>query len=68
MKKSKMNNNLHVKRAKMRITQEDLANKIHVSRQTIHKIEAKETVPNVVIALKIAKFFDTTVEHIFKLK
>lgn len=60
-----MKNNLRVERAIKNITQEDLANKIGVSRQTINSIEAGRYVPSTILALKIAKVFGKPVETIF---
>ncbi len=63
-----MKNLLKVERAKKDITQADLADKIGVSRQTINAIEKGKFVPSTVLALKLAKFFGTSVEEIFRLE
>lgn len=63
-----MKNLLKVERAKKDITQADLADKIGVSRQTINAIEKGKFVPSTVLALKLAKFFGTSVEEIFTLE
>ena len=63
-----MKNSIKVERAKMNITQSDLAEAIGVSKQTIHSIETGRFVPSSVIALKMARFFKTTVEAIFELE
>lgn len=63
-----MKNNLKVQRAIKNYTQEDLAKIIGVSRQTINAIESNKYVPSTVLALKIAKTFDTKVEDIFLLE
>jgi putative transcriptional regulator len=62
-----MKNNIRVERAILDITQEELAGKIKVSRQTIHAIETGKYVPSTVLALKIAHFFKKTVDDIFTL-
>ena len=62
-----MKNSLKVERAKKDMTQQDLADKIQVSRQTVNSIEAGKYVPSTVLALKIAKVFDVGVEDIFQL-
>lgn len=49
------------------MTQQDLANEIGVSRLTIHSIEKGKFVPSTLIALKLAAFFDTSVEELFYL-
>jgi len=50
------------------ITQEDLANALGVSRQTILAIEHGKFNPSVVLALRLARFFGARVEDIFMLK
>ena len=60
-----MKNNIKVERAILNLTQEELANKISVSRQTINAMEANKYVPSTVLALKIAKVFNKPVELIF---
>lgn len=60
-----MKNKIKVERAIMSLTQEDLAKKISVSRQTINAIEANKYVPSTVLALKIAQLFGKKVEEIF---
>jgi putative transcriptional regulator len=52
-------------RTSVEITQEVLAQKIGVSRQTIVAIEKGNYVPSVLLALKIAKLFKKPVEEIF---
>ena len=63
-----MKNNIKVERAIKNLTQEDLANKVSVSRQTINAMEANKYVPSTVLALKIAKVFAKPVEEIFILE
>jgi putative transcriptional regulator len=62
-----MKNNLKVERAILGLTQEDLARKIGVSRQTINAMEANKYVPSTVLALRLAKVFGKRVEDIFQL-
>jgi putative transcriptional regulator len=63
-----MKNLIKVERAKKNWTQEFLANKIGISRQAINAIEAGKFVPSTLLALKMAKVFETTVEAIFQLE
>ena len=63
-----MKNNIRVERAIKNITQEELANKVSVSRQTINAMEANKYVPSTVLALKIARVFEKPVEAIFLLE
>ena len=54
-------------RTKVGITQEELAEKIGVSRQTIIAIEKGNYTPSVLLALRIAKYFKMPVEDIFSI-
>lgn len=63
-----MNNSIRVERAKVRETQQDLADAIKVSRQSIFAIENNKYVPSTVLALKIARHFGVKVEDIFTLE
>lgn len=60
-----MNNKIKIERAIANITQEELANRISVSRQTINAMESNKYVPSTVLALKIAKVFGKAVEEVF---
>jgi putative transcriptional regulator len=63
-----MKNTIKIERAINNLTQEQLANLVNVSRQTINAIELKKFVPSTVLALKIAKVFNKPVEEIFQLE
>ena len=63
-----MKNTIKVERARHAMTQADLAEKISVSRQTIHAIEKGKFVPSTVLALKMARFFEVQVEELFILE
>jgi putative transcriptional regulator len=63
-----MKNSIKVERAIHDFTQEQLAQKLGVSRQTVHAIEANKYVPSTVLALKLAQLFDKQVCEIFKLE
>ncbi len=54
-------------RSKRKLSQQDLADAIGVSRKTISTVETGRFTPSVVIALKLALFFETPVEKIFEL-
>jgi putative transcriptional regulator len=62
-----MENSIRVERAILNLTQEDLAKKIGVSRQTINSIEANRYVPSTVLALKLSEVFNKPVNSFFKL-
>lgn len=52
-------------RNKNKVTQEELGRAVDVTRQTIIAIEKGNYTPSVLLALKIAKYFNTTVEKLF---
>lgn len=60
-----MKNRLEEIRKERGIKQEDLATALEVSRQTIGSLENDRYNPSIVLAFKIAKFFDMTIEDIF---
>lgn len=62
-----MKNRIRVARAEVRMTQQQLADAIGVSRQTINAIESGKFVPSTVLALKMAHVFEKPVEDIFML-
>jgi putative transcriptional regulator len=62
-----MENTIKVERAILSLTQDDLAKKIGVSRQTINSIEANRYVPSTVLALKLSELFNKPVNEFFKL-
>ncbi len=53
-------------RKKQKVTQEELAEAVGVTRQTVIAIEKGNYTPSVLLALKIAKFFKISVEEIFQ--
>lgn len=55
-------------RAEVRMTQQQLADGVGVSRQTIHAIENGRFVPSTLLALKIARLFSKSVEELFTLE
>ncbi|MBX2887231.1 MAG: helix-turn-helix transcriptional regulator [Ferruginibacter sp.] len=63
-----MKNTIKVQRAIHNFTQEELAKKIGVSRQTINTMEANKYVPSTLLALKLARLFGRSVEDIFILE
>jgi putative transcriptional regulator len=54
-------------RSEIGATQEDLAIKVNVSRQTIIAMEKGNYTPSILLALKISNFFKVPVEKIFKI-
>jgi putative transcriptional regulator len=61
-----MRNKIKVYRAMHDLTQEDLAQAIGVTRQTILAIEKGKYVPSLDLAFRIARRFDVSVEDVFQ--
>ena len=62
-----MKNTVRIERAVRDITQQQLADAIGVSRNTINSIESGKYVPSTVLALKIARYFGKPTDSIFAL-
>ncbi|RCX23448.1 putative transcriptional regulator [Fontibacillus phaseoli] len=60
-----MKNRLEQLRKQRGIKQEELAAILEVSRQTIGSLENGRYNPSIVLAFKLARFFETTIEDIF---
>lgn len=60
-----MKNRLEELRKQRGINQEELAAILEVSRQTIGSLENGRYNPSIILAFKIARFFNTTIEDIF---
>ena len=63
-----MKNRIRVERAERRMTQQQLAEAVGVSRQTVNAIEAGKFIPTTLLALKIARVFEKSVEAVFQLE
>lgn len=63
-----MKNNIRVERAILRMTQQELAERVGVSRQTVNALEQGKYVPSTVLALKIARVFGKPVDEVFVLE
>jgi len=63
-----MKNSIKVERARKNITQAQLAELVHVSRQTINAIELRKFNLSTMLALKIAHIFGQSVNNIFELE
>ncbi len=60
-----MNNRLEAIRKQNNIRQEDLADALEVSRQTIGSLENGRYNPSITLAFKIARYFKMSIEDIF---
>ncbi len=63
-----MKNTIKIERAKHSLTQDQLAKKIGVSRQTIHAMEKGKYAPSTILALKLAFIFGVDIKEIFSLE
>lgn len=63
-----MKNRIKVERAETNMTQQQLAEAIGVSRQSINAIETGKFIPSTVVALKIARLFGKHVDDVFQLE
>ncbi|MBE6228805.1 MAG: helix-turn-helix transcriptional regulator [Bacteroidales bacterium] len=63
-----MKNSIKVERARLDMTQQDLADALEVSRQTINAIEKGKFNPSTILALKISSIFQKGVNEIFTLE
>jgi putative transcriptional regulator len=63
-----LKNLIKLERARINLTQADLAEKVKVSRQTINSIEIGKYVPSTTLAFKIASVFNKKVDDIFMLE
>ena len=63
-----MRNILKQERKRKNITQEDLAQMVGVSRQSINAIERGKYIPSTVLAVKISEIFNTSVNSLFELE
>ena len=66
--KESISNQVYKLRSKANATQEELAEAVGVTRQTIIAIEKGNYTPSVLLALKIAKFFKKSLEEVFNIK
>lgn len=67
MVEDRLGNHLRVFRARHGLTQEQLAERVGVTRKTINTVENGVFIPSTVLALKLARSLDATVEELFYL-
>lgn len=63
---AQMKNNIKVLRAEKGMTQEELAEKVNVTRQTIIAIEKNKYIPSLELAYNISLFFKKKIEEVFE--
>lgn len=62
-----LDNHIAKLRSRRKISQQELADAIGVSRKTISTVETGRFTPSVVIALRLARYFEVPVESVFEL-
>lgn len=60
-----MTNTVKLERARINLSQQDLAERVQVSRQTIHSIESGKFMPSYILAVKIARVLNIPVQELF---
>ncbi len=60
-----MKNNIKDLRAKHNLTQDELAEQLNVSRQTIISLEKERYNPSIILAFKLSRIFNSQIEDIF---
>lgn len=60
-----LNNNIEILRKSKKISKSELAETLGVTRQTISSLENGKYNPSIILAFKIANFFNLTIEEIF---
>lgn len=64
----KVENRVHVLRAEKRLSQQELAEEVGVTRATINAIEGEDYNPSLELAFRIARFFEVPLESVFFVK
>lgn len=66
--KIKISNRVHILRAEARLSQQDLAEAIGVTRATVNAIESGDYNPSLELAFRVALFFKTDIQNIFSIE
>ena len=61
----RLDNRLKERRTELGLTQAELAERVGVTRKTVNTVENGVFVPSTILALKLAKALDRTVEDLF---
>lgn len=67
MESDRLVNALKVHRARLNLTQADLADRVGVTRKTVNSVENGVFVPSTVLALRLARALQASVEDLFQL-
>ncbi len=63
-----MKNRLRVLRSEKNWSQQDLADRVEVSRQTINSVETGKYDPSLPLAFKLARLFGQRIEEVFEVE
>ena len=63
-----MKNTIKINRARLGMTQADLAGRVQGSRQTINALELGKYAPSTILSLKLSEIFDVPVNELFMLE
>ena len=63
-----LENNIYLLRAEKRMTQQDLADCVEVSRQTINSVEKNKYNPSLLLSFRIAAVFEKEINEVFKFR
>ncbi|MBI9109295.1 MAG: helix-turn-helix transcriptional regulator [Spirochaetales bacterium] len=61
-----MKNKIYELRVLSRYTQEELAKKLGVTRQTVISLEKERYIPSLEMGFKVARLFDKNIEEVFE--
>lgn len=67
-KKGTLENRIAILRAEKKWTQQDVADKLGISRQTIISVEGNKYTPSIIFAFEIALLFETEINNVFSYK
>ena len=67
MDPERLDNTLRIQRARLGLTQEQLADRVGVTRKTVNTIERGRFIPSTLLALKLAKVLGVKVEELFEI-
>ena len=68
MSERALGNTLKVQRAKKDLTQAELAERAGITRVSVNAIEGGRMVPSVLLALKLARALDVSVDELFRIE
>lgn len=61
-------NNIRIRRKKLGLSQQQMAERLGIGRTVYLRIEKRDRLPKVDLAIELARLLETTVEELFKVK